>query len=202
MPRATHATVVRLKGGDPMLFGRAQEEIAALEAAGVPYAVVPGVTAALAAAADIGTSLTQRGGVRSFAFATPRVGAGEPPSRWLDGILRRRRRRDLHGRHDAPAIAAALVNAGALRKRRSQSSRTPRCRARVHYTTLDCAAGLPVRFRRSDAAPRRTAVPRARGAIRRSGDPRPRRRRRRALAAPTSRSAPGAGAATLAGAAM
>src|SRR5205085_12601693 len=53
-----HRVVVRLKGGDPMLFGRAQEEIAALEAAAVPYAVMPGVTAALAAAAQLGTSLT------------------------------------------------------------------------------------------------------------------------------------------------
>src|SRR3982751_2815088 len=65
-----HAVVVRLKGGDPMLFGRAQEEIAALEEAGIAYEVVPGITAALAAAADLGTSLTQRGTVRSFAFAT------------------------------------------------------------------------------------------------------------------------------------
>src|SRR5512144_2705916 len=55
----TRSTVVRLKGGDPMLFGRAQEEIAALEAAGVGCEVVPGVTAALAASAQIGISLTQ-----------------------------------------------------------------------------------------------------------------------------------------------
>ena len=77
-----HRVVVRLKGGDPMLFGRAQEEIAALEAAGVPYEVVPGVTSALAAAAEAGISLTQRGLARSVAFVTPRVGEGERPSDW------------------------------------------------------------------------------------------------------------------------
>ena len=74
--------VVRLKGGDPMLFGRAQDEIAALEAAHVRYEVVPGVTAALAAAAQIGTSLTQRGRVRTFALATPRSGDDENASNW------------------------------------------------------------------------------------------------------------------------
>src|SRR5499427_3428041 len=56
-----HAVVVRLKGGDPMLFGRAQEEIDALDAAGVPWDVVPGVTSALAANAQLGVSLTRRG---------------------------------------------------------------------------------------------------------------------------------------------
>ena len=74
--------VVRLKGGDPMLFGRAQEEIAALNAAGIEYEVVPGVTAALAASAEIGVSLTQRGRARSVVFLTPRVGAGEKPNDW------------------------------------------------------------------------------------------------------------------------
>jgi uroporphyrin-III C-methyltransferase len=72
-----HAVVVRLKGGDPMLFGRAQEEIDALRNAGVDCQVVPGVTAALAAAAEIGVSLTQRGVARSVTFATPRVAPGE-----------------------------------------------------------------------------------------------------------------------------
>src|SRR6266478_2923943 len=73
---AKHAVVVRLKGGDPMLFGRAQEEIEALEAAGIRFEVVPGVTAALAACAVLGISLTHRGSVRSVAFVTPRVGDG------------------------------------------------------------------------------------------------------------------------------
>jgi uroporphyrin-III C-methyltransferase len=76
------ATVVRLKGGDPMLFGRAQEEIAALRAAGVAFEVVPGVTAALAASAQLGVSLTQRGRSRTVTFLTPRSGAGEPLNEW------------------------------------------------------------------------------------------------------------------------
>jgi len=75
-------TVVRLKGGDPMLFGRAQEEIAALQAADIEYEVVPGVTAALAASAELGISLTQRGRARSVVFLTPRVGEGEKPNEW------------------------------------------------------------------------------------------------------------------------
>jgi uroporphyrin-III C-methyltransferase / precorrin-2 dehydrogenase / sirohydrochlorin ferrochelatase len=54
------AHVVRLKGGDASIFGRLDEEIAALEAAGIDWAVTPGVTAASAAAAAIGASLTQR----------------------------------------------------------------------------------------------------------------------------------------------
>jgi uroporphyrin-III C-methyltransferase len=74
--------IVRLKGGDPMLFGRAQEEIAALDAAAIAYEVVPGVTAALAASAEIGVSLTQRGRARSVLFLTPRVGEGEKPNDW------------------------------------------------------------------------------------------------------------------------
>jgi uroporphyrin-III C-methyltransferase len=62
--------VVRLKGGDPMLFGRADEELQALEEAGIDYEIVPGITAALAAASAIGRPLTRRGVARSVAFAT------------------------------------------------------------------------------------------------------------------------------------
>ena len=81
-----YCTVVRLKGGDPTLFGRAQEEIAALEQAGIAFEVVPGVTAALAAAAELGASLTQRGVARSVVFATPRVGEGEARSGWAAAV--------------------------------------------------------------------------------------------------------------------
>ena len=83
---AKYDIVVRLKGGDPMLFGRAHEEIEALEAAGVAYEVVPGVTAALAASAELGVSLTQRGVSRSVVFATPRIGAGEDVSDWAPAL--------------------------------------------------------------------------------------------------------------------
>ena len=85
---AKYDTVVRLKGGDPMLFGRAQEEIQALESAGVAYEVVPGVTAALAASAELGVSLTGRGVSRSVVFATPRVGEGEGVGNWASAVAR------------------------------------------------------------------------------------------------------------------
>ena len=109
---ARHAVVVRLKGGDPMLFGRAQEEIAALDAAGVRCEVVPGVTAALAASAELGISLTQRGVARSIAFATPRVGEGEQPSDWATSIAAADAGAIYMGAGQAEQIAAALIAAG------------------------------------------------------------------------------------------
>ncbi len=110
-----YRVVVRLKGGDPMLFGRAQEEIAALEAAGVPYEVVPGVTAALAASAEAGISLTQRGAARSVAFVTARVGGGEAPSAWAQNAAAADTAVIYMGAGQAEAVAAALITAGAPR---------------------------------------------------------------------------------------
>lgn len=69
--------VVRLKGGDPMLFGRADEELSALEKAGIAYEIVPGITSALAGAASLGRSLTLRGVSRSVAFITHAKAIGE-----------------------------------------------------------------------------------------------------------------------------
>jgi uroporphyrin-III C-methyltransferase len=63
-------TVVRLKGGDVSLFGRSSEEIAALEAAGIAFEVVPGVTAGIAAAAELRASLTHRDHAHGVAFIT------------------------------------------------------------------------------------------------------------------------------------
>lgn len=62
--------VVRLKGGDPTIFGRAGEEIEHLEEAGIPVTVIPGVTAALGCAASAGLSLTRRGVSRAVTFVT------------------------------------------------------------------------------------------------------------------------------------
>lgn len=69
--------VVRLKGGDPAIFGRATEELEACHAAAVPVRICPGVTAASAAAASLGQSLTLRGLARKLTFVTAHVRAGE-----------------------------------------------------------------------------------------------------------------------------
>jgi uroporphyrin-III C-methyltransferase/precorrin-2 dehydrogenase/sirohydrochlorin ferrochelatase len=63
-------SVVRLKSGDPLLFGRAAEELAALDEAGIPYVIVPGVSAAFAAAAALGRSLTDREWASHVIFST------------------------------------------------------------------------------------------------------------------------------------
>lgn len=70
--REAHAgkQVVRLKGGDPYIFGRGSEEAAALEAAGIPYEVVPGITAATAAGEYAGFSFTHRNHASAVAFVT------------------------------------------------------------------------------------------------------------------------------------
>ncbi len=65
-----HRLVLRLKSGDPLIFGRAAEEIAALSAAEVPFEVVPGITAAFAAAAAVGFSLTSRNAASNVIFST------------------------------------------------------------------------------------------------------------------------------------
>lgn len=107
-----HEIVVRLKGGDPSLFGRAQEEIAALRKGGIQYEIVPGVTAALAASAELAVSLTQRGVSRSVTFVTPRVGHGEADSKWTDAVMRADTAVLYMGAGQAATIARALLACG------------------------------------------------------------------------------------------
>lgn len=77
---AAGKVVVRLKGGDPMMFGRAGEEIGHLKARGIPVTVIPGITAALGCAASAGLSLTRRGVAANVHFVTAhRCDAGIAP---------------------------------------------------------------------------------------------------------------------------
>lgn len=113
-----HRVVVRLKGGDPMLFGRAHEELSYLRARGIAVEVVPGITAALGAAASLGVSLTRRGLSRSLVFATPRVGQGERASDWASAVAQADAAALYMASHDAAAVRDALLAAG-------MSPRTP-----------------------------------------------------------------------------
>jgi uroporphyrin-III C-methyltransferase len=70
-------SVLRLKSGDPLIFGRAGEEIAALRGAGVPFEIVPGITTAFAAAARLKTPLTDRGAASKLILATAHHAAGK-----------------------------------------------------------------------------------------------------------------------------
>jgi uroporphyrin-III C-methyltransferase len=136
-----HAVVVRLKGGDPMLFGRAQEEIDALRAAGIEFEVVPGVTAALAASAEIGVSLTERGVARSVTFATPRLAPDSRASAWDEAVAGADTAAIYMGAGEAAAVAAALLargKPGALPVVAVENASLPD--AHRWYTTL---AGLP-----------------------------------------------------------
>jgi uroporphyrin-III C-methyltransferase len=107
-----HAVVVRLKGGDPLLFGRAQEEIDALRRAGVDLEIVPGVTAATAAAAELGVSLTRRGLSRHVAFVTPRAAEGERGNDWAAAVLAADTAVLYMGAGLAEAISAELTGRG------------------------------------------------------------------------------------------
>lgn len=107
-----HAVVVRLKGGDPMLFGRAHEELAYLKSKNISVEVVPGVTAALAASAELGVSLTRRGLSRSVVFVTPRAGKGERANDWVKVVLAADTAGIYMGAGAAKTISEALIAAG------------------------------------------------------------------------------------------
>jgi uroporphyrin-III C-methyltransferase len=104
--------VVRLKGGDPMLFGRAAEEIAFLRKHQIEVQVVPGVTAALAASAELGVSLTRRLVARSVTFATPRTAKDAEPSGWEKAVAAADTAVLYMAAGEAESVKAALIAAG------------------------------------------------------------------------------------------
>ena len=106
-------TVVRLKGGDPSVFGRSGEETAFLEAHGVPVEIVPGITAASAAAAQFGFPLTERGQARRVVFATARVQEGAVVEGGWTALADPETTTVLYmGRDAAAAVAERLIGEG------------------------------------------------------------------------------------------
>ena len=104
--------VVRLKGGDPFVFGRAVEEIEALEQAGIAVEIVPGVTAALAAAANARIPVTERGKRRSLTILTGHTKDGPAEHDW-QGLARSGQTLAVYmGVKAGPKIAARLIEAG------------------------------------------------------------------------------------------
>ncbi len=109
----TGQRVVRLKGGDPAIFGRAAEELAACRAAGVPVRLCPGVTAASAAAASLNLSLTLRGLARRLTFVTAHARAGEELELDWQALADPRATLAIYmGKAAAPAVSAKLIAAG------------------------------------------------------------------------------------------
>lgn len=108
----TYSCVVRLKGGDPMIFGRAQEEMDALENSGVEFEVVPGITAAVAASADLKVSLTNRGVSRHVVFVTPRAAPDAPPNDWITPVMRADTAAIYMGSSEAAHLAQTLISHG------------------------------------------------------------------------------------------
>lgn len=140
-------SVVRLKGGDPFIFGRGGEEFEACRAAGVDCTVIPGVTAALAAGASSGAPLTHRGAAQAVTFVTGHAAHGEPDLDW-PALARPNHTVVIYmGLSTAGLIAGRLIGAG-------RSSVTPalvvvnasRANEQRVTTTLgglaDAAAGL------------------------------------------------------------
>ena len=104
--------VVRLKSGDPLIFGRAGEEMAALRSAGVSFEVVPGITAASAAAADFGLPMTLRGVASTLVFTTGHDLNGETLPDWAALAVRGATIAVYMGRSVAANLGVRLQKAG------------------------------------------------------------------------------------------
>jgi len=105
--------VVRLKGGDPFIFGRGGEELEACREAGVACEIVPGVTAALAAGASAGAPLTHRGAAQAVTFVTGHASNGAEPDLDWESLAKANQTVVIYmGLSQAAPIAARLMGAG------------------------------------------------------------------------------------------
>ncbi|KIP99336.1 siroheme synthase [Agrobacterium tumefaciens] len=104
--------VVRLKSGDPLVYGRAGEEMAALREAGIGYEIVPGITSAFAAAADFELPLTLRGIASSLIFTTGHDLAGDILPDWARLAVSGATIAVYMGRTVAASVATRLMSAG------------------------------------------------------------------------------------------
>lgn len=104
--------VVRLKSGDPLIYGRAMEEMAALREAGISYEIVPGITSAFAAAADFELPLTLRGVASSLIFTTGHDLAGDALPDWASLAVSGATIAVYMGRTVAASVAERLMAAG------------------------------------------------------------------------------------------
>jgi hypothetical protein len=155
--------VVRLKGGDPFVFGRGGEEAERLRAQGIEVEVVNGITAGLAAATSLGAPLTHRAHAHGVMFVTGHARQGGAPLHWptlAAAAAEGHHAGDLHGHRDDRAAAAGPARAPAAR-----------------HAGGGGAAREPAAAAAGDDAPRR---PGRGGAARGPGQPGDRRRRRRA----------------------
>ncbi|MEP6342601.1 MAG: siroheme synthase CysG [Maricaulaceae bacterium] len=106
--------VVRLKSGDPMIFGRAGEEVSILESEGIEIKIVPGITTAMAAASRLGVSLTHRDCAQSVKFITAHSRQGELPDiDWKSCTDSHTTLMVYMGAKTAPKLAEALIRQGA-----------------------------------------------------------------------------------------
>ncbi len=136
------ASVVRLKSGDPLVFGRANEEIEALRGARIPFEIVPGITAAFAVAAALETPLTDRNSASKLILATAHHAHGKPQAVAWEGAFPAESTLVLYmpGR-DFAALSASLIDSGiapATPVAAVSKASTPQ--QRVVWTTV---AGLP-----------------------------------------------------------
>ncbi len=146
-------SVLRLKSGDPLVFGRAGEEIAALRFAGIPFEIVPGITAAFAAAATLQTPLTDRTSASKLILATAHHAANkadldpDPQPLWQGPLPADATLALYMPGPDLEAVAGRLIEAGiAPATPVSAISRVSTHEEKVHSSTL-------ARLRSEDVGP-------------------------------------------------